>query len=648
MHLLPVLWIAWLTAAAPPPAVAAAPWPVVQEDEVARLQALAAIPDTDEAARARARLVSIALGADAPLADSAVEALGAFGGHADRALDEVVRLGVALSARQRALEIRLARRAPAQAAGFARLAGLDLPVVLRLLALDGIGTSPDGLAAIEPLLRSNEPRLQTRVLRMLTAARAPAAFSFAHSVLTPESRQPVQLQVAAIDALREERSRPAIERLLDTAAQQTGEVREFAFKSLLVMERGAVVLTLLPMLAPLAPTPRTLVAIEAIARFDLTDLPELRSALRGTLAHSDAEVRAAALGALAAASDREALPLLERATLDPDPLVAVAAIEAVSRLRRGEPAWQQRLLQLARARMPLQRIAAAQALADGADPTTEAVQLQLLADDQWRVREQAARGLGELRSVMAVGPLIELVASERRRVRLVAAAALRRISGMPFRDLASDWRRWWSDHSTGFVAPPLEQVTAMEVRLATNRAQATTRASFYGVPIESDHLTLVIDVSGSMAAPDGTAERTRLDVANDEVNQLTRQLEPGAALNLVFFADSVRKWKPRLCRVDRSTAAQVDAFARMQRAGGATNLFDALMAALDDPEVDTIYLLSDGAPTAGRMVDPALLRAEVRHRNVGGRVRIHAVSIGGASPLLRHLAADSGGSYVDR
>ncbi|MBL8840184.1 MAG: HEAT repeat domain-containing protein [Planctomycetes bacterium] len=619
-----------------------------EADEVARLQALAAIPDTDEAARARARLVVLARGSEAKLADAAVEALGAFGRHADGALEEVIRLGAALSARQRALELRLARRTPAEAPWFARLAGHDLPVALRLLALDGVGDEPAALQELERLLRSAPPPVQTRALRMLGAVRSPAAVAFAHEVLGAEARRPIPLQVAAIDTLREERSRAAIERLIDVAAQQSGEVREFAFKSLLVMERGAVMLALQPMLDPQAAPARTLVALEAVARFDLSELPELRSALRSTLGHGDSEVRAAALRAVAAIGDREALAPLERATLDPDPLVAVAAIEAVSRLRRGEPAWNQRLRQLARSRLPLQRVAATQALADADDPTLEPLLRELLDDDSWRVREQAARGLGRLRSVAAVAPLIELVANERRRVRLAAAAALRRISGMPFTDLASDWRRWWADQGDGFVPPPLAEVEAMELRLATNRARATTRASFYGLPIESDHLALVVDVSGSMGSPEGTGERTKLDVAKDEVCELIRQLEPGAELNLLFFSDHVRRWKRGLCRVDRASMAHATAFVRAQKADGSTNLHEALLAALDDPDVDTVYVLSDGAPTVGRVTDPALLRAEVRHRNVGGRVRLNAISIGGQSPLLRHLAEDSGGSYVDR
>jgi len=617
------------------------------DDEVARLQALAAIPDTAEAARARARLVELAEAADAPRADAAVEALGAFGRHADGALEQVIRQGTALSSRQRALELRLARRTPAEATWFASLAVADLPAPLRLLALDGIGADPAALTAIEPLLLLQEPRLQTRALRMLAAARKPVALAFAHQVLAPDAHAVVTLQVAAIDALREEKSRAAIERLVDVAGYEAGEVRAFALKSLLVMERGGVLLAVTPMMAADAPPERALVAIEVVRRVDLSDLPELEAALRGALAHRSVEVRLAAIDAVAERHDRAALPVLERLVLDADPNLASAAIRAVTSLRRGEEPWRQRLLALARSRQPLQRLAATTALAEEGDAAALPLLLTLAADDWWLVREQAARGLGQLRSPAAIPALIDLVAKDRRRVRTAAAAALRRISAMPFQESERDWRRWWADQPAGFVAPPLEQVVAMEERLAASNARATTHATFYGIAIESEHVALVVDVSGSMGGNSGS-ERTKLDVAKDEVAQLLAQLPTGSQANLLFFDDTVHRWRSHLSKLDKRTTSEAIAFTRSQRAGGSTNLFDALEDALDDPQVDTICLLSDGEPTSGRFVHPARLRAEIQRRNAGGRVRIHAVSIGMQSALLRHLAADSLGTYVER
>ena len=66
------------------------------------------------------------------------------------------------------------------------------------------------------------------------------------------------------------------------------------------------------------------------------------------------------------------------------------------------------------------------------------------------------------------------------------------------------------------------------------------------------------------------------------------------------------------------------------------------------PDVDTIFLLSDGAPGAGKYVaTPDILRA-VRRENQTRRIAIHCVSIGMDSDLMKKLARENGGRYARR
>jgi uncharacterized protein YegL len=80
-------------------------------------------------------------------------------------------------------------------------------------------------------------------------------------------------------------------------------------------------------------------------------------------------------------------------------------------------------------------------------------------------------------------------------------------------------------------------------------------------------------------------------------------------------------------------------------AGGATNLFDALERAHADPLVDTIYLLTDGAPTAGKLRDPDAIVAEVQRWHRTRRVTIHTIAVGMDGALLKRLSALSGGQH---
>ena len=79
---------------------------------------------------------------------------------------------------------------------------------------------------------------------------------------------------------------------------------------------------------------------------------------------------------------------------------------------------------------------------------------------------------------------------------------------------------------------------------------------------------------------------------------------------------------------------------------GGTNIYGAVELAFEDPDVDTIYLLTDGEPTHGVIVDPMELAAEVIRWNHTRRVRIHGISVGRESEMLEKLAEESGGRYV--
>ena len=61
------------------------------------------------------------------------------------------------------------------------------------------------------------------------------------------------------------------------------------------------------------------------------------------------------------------------------------------------------------------------------------------------------------------------------------------------------------------------------------------------------------------------------------------------------------------------------------RAAGETNAYGALKRAFEDPDVDTIYLLSDGVPTVGDKYIPELIRLEVEEWNRDRRVIINCI-----------------------
>ena len=644
----------WLVAALS--AAAQQPAPPRAENVI---PALVAKAGTADAGAALTRLLELAFQTtDAGLASDAVAAMARFGEEGSRALERVARDGLVLPARARALSLIVEQKRPAARGILLDIAANESPLTLRLQAVEALALDPATIALVEPLLTTHDARVAGCALRLLGRARRPAAVDRARELLGGDARATTPLKILAVEVLRDDGSAESIRTLLTAASRELGDVRTFAIKSLAVMDRGAVLLLLLPMLEPTAPAEDALTAIEVVR---MCRLPSTEEALRRALDHKDCDVRAAACRALGEAGDVAMLPRLEKAALASECTVASAAIEAVTRLKHDDPEWRERLLKMARAQRPEIRLAAVDALASLADPAQLPLFVTLLDDRDWRVRESAAEGLGHLRLREAVGPLIDHLEKERYRVRETIAIALRRTTGMPFDESRSAWRRWFTDHGASFTVPPLAEVEAMEARLAKARAANSTKASFYGVAVTSDHVTVVVDVSGSMAEParaDGAAVTgtpgseaagpTKLDVAKGECTKLLEQMPDGSQLNLLFFSDGVERWQHGVIELDRPRVARATIFVRDRHAGGATNLYEALAQALSDNETDAIYLLTDGEPTAGKIIDPALLRTDVHHRNHARRVRIHAIALGHSSALLRHLADDSGGTYDER
>jgi len=123
-------------------------------------------------------------------------------------------------------------------------------------------------------------------------------------------------------------------------------------------------------------------------------------------------------------------------------------------------------------------------------------------------------------------------------------------------------------------------------------------------------------------------------------------LPDGTLFNIIFFESEVTAFSKKLVRMSRGMRAKALRFVSDQFALRATALYPALKLAFEDPLVDTIYLLSDGAPTVGEITDISEVREEVKRWNAARHVRIHGVAVGQDSTLLQWLTKDTGGRYL--
>ncbi|MFT5152639.1 MAG: hypothetical protein ACI841_002638, partial [Planctomycetota bacterium] len=336
-----------------------------------------------------------------------------------------------------------------------------------------------------------------------------------------------------------------------------------------------------------------------------------------------------------------------------------AGVAALGELELTDATVRKEIADLSRSRDIAIRMGAAQALASVR--TTEAMDALhgLLVDNAWEVRSEALEQLTRLRKIESVPLLIDRLSEEIGRMREDVYGALRIITGLDLGRRDAAWLNWWSKESETFELPSAEDVRQAEAdraaKLSHNRTKA---ASIYGVHVYSERVTFVMDVSGSMRLNTGPGvdptqaadptKPTRIEFAKEELANIVRHFPDGKLFNLIFFASEVMALDKKLVKMNKSNRQRSHRFIRDQMAIGGTALYPALELAFRDPLLDTIYLISDGAPTEGEITDIAEIRARVRLWNGPRRVRIHGITIGQDSDLLQWLTKDTGGTYTRR
>ena len=98
--------------------------------------------------------------------------------------------------------------------------------------------------------------------------------------------------------------------------------------------------------------------------------------------------------------------------------------------------------------------------------------------------------------------------------------------------------------------------------------------------------------------------------------------------NIIFFSSDVNHCK--LSMVNATPSFRQDAldFINRTQPGGTTNIYDALQFAFKDPEVQAIYFLTDGIPTAGQETNIREILRSVRNEwNEDERVEINTTAL---------------------
>jgi HEAT repeats/von Willebrand factor type A domain len=194
-------------------------------------------------------------------------------------------------------------------------------------------------------------------------------------------------------------------------------------------------------------------------------------------------------------------------------------------------------------------------------------------------------------------------------------------------------------------------------------------------PIRSKRFMFLLDVSMSMDQPVSLIPKTT--VAGKQFQSMPKisfviqklqkilldssQVPADVIFNIALFAETTNKWKDALVPAgDTGSDSRNNAVKFLDQNGRAqaarTDLKTALQSALNmakasldkgerESAIDTIYLVTDGSPTAGRMTDSGMLCDWFREENRTHKIKIYVISIGATDTDVQFLERLSGENY---
>ena len=274
-----------------------------------------------------------------------------------------------------------------------------------------------------------------------------------------------------------------------------------------------------------------------------------------------------------------------------------------------------------------------------------------LESELWSTRLTAAHALESMRLEEGVGALAQRVGKETGRMALDMAEILFHLTGKTYGTNGRLWNDWWENEGAEFKIISESKLRQIEKEEEARKLKQISKTEFFGIRIESHRVIFILDVSGSMNDPTrgkyiGESGATRIEVAKKELLKAVEGLDLKSLFNIVTFSSDVNAWRERIAEKTDVTLEEAKGFIGRLGAGGGTNLFGSLEYAFEDPDVDTIYVLSDGEPSAGAITDGMTIRQEVAAWNKHRGIVIHCIAVGGSLSILEWLAEDSGGSYV--
>lgn len=385
---------------------------------------------------------------------------------------------------------------------------------------------------------------------------------------------------------------------------------------------------------------------------------------------SNPRVRQWCAQALGLFGDGSFITTLEAALADKEPAVKAAALKSLGQLKRQSSA--SKIKQYCRHKDPYVRGNAYVALARidpvesrdllregmadedggvrcallGEIPTvypeeTETLSKQALSDPDWRVRLQSIDNLIAARSKTAIDVLVPSTDDVRPSVANRAIDFLQGVSGFKF-TMRAQWEEWWRVHRATFEFPEGNAVIDKSV-------EGTSRASFNGLPVTSDHVAFVIDKSHGMLQKSSDGEGKDKKARQELADTLSHLHGENFVFNVITYGAEFHQLGDAPVVLDKKTELAALEFTDSVRCAGNKAIWEILEQVVSDPDIDTIYLLSSGEPEIGLYVHYNRVTEHLADLNRFHKVVVHTVAYTDSKwyqDQLEKISEVTGGKFV--
>jgi len=402
---------------------------------------------------------------------------------------------------------------------------------------------------------------------------------------------------------------------------------------------------------------------------------ESLAAMTDGLGHKNSKARRAALLGFARSKTRHAAAVAPILGLikSSDDLMRQAAARALAnqQAEQGVPA----LIAALDDSVPAIRVIAAQALGELRAKDAAAALIQRINASDWSLQKAAVEALAKVRAKESVDPLLTKFENDEGLVIEAVYKALVAITGQDYKYRTVLWRKWWDRHGKNFKLPTDDQIKAAKLKAAKSmEGYAKSKRKYHKIETLSRKMIFILDISTSMRdkiviPPDATdkqraefPDRVRMEIAKREMIEILATLDKNVFFNIITFAGRVKPWRDGLVSGSSRNAA-IKFVRRLKTIAPAsgnssgeeqkTNTYGALVAAfgLADKKVPdcTIFLVTDGLPTTGEIVEIRKVVAAINELNRTRGIVIHVICFDKeALRRLKPLAEQSGGQAVLR